>query len=253
MQSEIIKPKSPFPGIVVIGCGGVGSYMLPTLLRTVRDHANPAASPSVILYDGDTLETRNMERQLFGDSDVGKNKAEALLERNIGYYPNLKSKPEFFTGGEEFPAGTILISCVDNHPGRKRVLECCDRNGNMAILCGNGYTDAEAMFYRPAWKGLPTDPRVKFPEIETAEGGDPLAPEGCTGAAQAAAPQLAVANFMAAAYGLHLLWFWTQEFKALAEAGGADFAPVLHSNNFTKAQTRNKSEYESDAIRSHQA
>lgn len=225
-----------FPAVVIIGAGGVGSYLLPTLLRTIRNHAKPDKSPQVILFDGDKLEARNMERQLFDDSDIGKFKSEALQAKYLPYYPNLVAVPQFFNGGEELPPGCIIIVCVDNHPGRVRALTAANRCNSRVILCGNGYTDAEAMYYDPAWQGRELDPTVYYPDITQVQAGDPLEPAGCTGHSQQASPQLAIANFMAAAYALHLLWFWTQEeHKMAGEFKG--YSPIRHVNNFTVINT----------------
>jgi hypothetical protein len=239
------KPKSlhPFPPVVLVGAGGVGSFLLPTLLRTIRNHSDPDKSPGVVVFDGDTLEKRNMERQLFDDSDVGSNKAEALVSKYSSYYPNLRAMPEYFTGQEEFDQPPLVICCVDNHPGRLRVLEACDLHRLRCILCGNGYTDAEAFFYHPDWKGTKLDPRRYYPEIATTHTGDPLAPVGCTGEAQAAAPQLAIANFMAAGYGLHLLWIWTQEVPGLTKEA-REYAAFHHISNFNKIQTKLRKDHE---------
>lgn len=228
----------PFPAhVAIIGAGGVGSYLLPTLLRTIRNHAKPEDSPHVILIDGDKLEKRNMERQLFDDSDIGKFKADALREKYVGYYPRMSVVTEFFTGGEEIQPDTLLIVCVDNHPGRMRALSAANRANCKVILCGNGYTDAEAMFYNPAWQGTALDPLKYYPEIATTETGDPLQPAGCTGEAQQATPQLAIANYMAAAHALHLLWFWYQESDKMT-GDFKSYSPVHHANNFTRHTTR---------------
>lgn len=233
--------KHPFPHtIAIIGAGGVGSYLLPALLRTVRNHEQPDRSPRVIVIDGDTLEERNMERQLFSQHDIGQNKAVALVAKYSDYYPNLIARSEFFTGGESeeaIPMGTLLIGCVDNHPGRARILQLADMTGCDVIICGNGYTDAEAMFYSPAWRDSPADPRVIFPEILTTQGGDPLAPQGCTGEAQMAAPQLAIANYLAAGYALHLMWFYYQEAEALDEDTFKEFCPIRHASNMSQIST----------------
>lgn len=223
----------PFPNIVIVGAGGVGSYLLPTLLRTIRNHAEPTKSPTVTIYDGDKLEKRNMERQLFSDIDIGSFKADALVKKYKDYYPTLVGVSEFFTGGEEIKPDTLIIVCVDNHPGRMRCYTACNTHNARAIFCGNGYTDAEAFFYHPLWKDGPMDPIKYYPEIATVADGDPLQPEGCTGHAQIASPQLAIANFMAAAHALHLLWFWTQEeHQITGEFRG--YAPIHHANNFSR-------------------
>lgn len=237
----------PFPAnIIIVGVGGVGSMLLPILLRTIRNHAEPAKSPVVTLYDGDKLEKKNMERQLFDDNDIGSFKSDALVSRYKGYYPNLVSVPAFFSGQETQPPGSFIFVCVDNHPGRMRAINACNTQNCKAILCGNGYTDAEAMYYHPAWKDSPLDPLVYYPDIAKTEDGDPLAPAGCTGHAQVATPQLAIANFLAAGYALHLFWFWTQEDNKL-DADFKKFSPVRHMSNFTKVTSTNVNELRSAA------
>lgn len=243
MQKTELKP---FPNVIIIGAGGVGSYLLPTLLRTIRNHDAPEDSPVVTIYDGDKLELRNMERQLFDHTDVGSFKAGALVKKYKGYYPQLVAVDRYFSGQEDIGPDTVIFVCVDNHPGRMRALNACDMHTCKALLCGNGYTDAEAMFYSPAWKGTPLDPRVYYPDIAKVEDGDPLAPEGCTGHAQQATPQLAIANYVAAGYALHLFWFWMQEKDSL----GTEFvgySPVRHVSNFTRVTSSNVNDLKPNA------
>lgn len=58
----------------LIGCGGVGYALAPTLTRMLM-----AAQSSFYLVDGKTIRTANLARQ-FASSDVGHNKAEALAD-----------------------------------------------------------------------------------------------------------------------------------------------------------------------------
>lgn len=240
MVTPIARTINPWPRqIIVVGCGGVGSYLIPALLRTVRNHASPTQSPDVILVDGDKLEERNMERQLFADTDIGKNKAVAIAEANKGYYPCLGVIGGFFSGEEDWiVTGALIFACVDNHPGRARCLAAADRVGGEVIVCGNGYTDAEAMFYSSVgMKDSRKDPRIMFPEILTDKQDDPIAAgSGCTGEAQQQSPQLAIANFMAAAYALHLLWFHYQEIDKI-DREFRGHSPLRHSSNASRLAT----------------
>ena len=227
----------PWPRqIVVVGCGGVGSYLIPALLRTVRDHKNPEESPEIILVDGDILEQKNMDRQLFDEKHIGIKKSEAMHAAYLKYYgPRLQHIPEFFHGTEMWlKQYSLLFACVDNHPGRSRCFTAADNTSSDVIMCGNGYTDAEAQYYTSMWRNTKRDPRVMFPEILRDRTDDPISREGgCTGEAQESTPQLAIANLCAATYALHLLWYYYQEEHKM-DADAQPFGPIRHASNFSR-------------------
>ena len=80
--------------IVVLGCGGTGSWLIPKIVKTMNDlhRKNILRDKSkLILVDGDTVEPKNLIRQNFIESDIGSNKAEAMAMR---YGPHLKSDIE---------------------------------------------------------------------------------------------------------------------------------------------------------------
>ena len=64
----------PSLNTIIVGAGGVTSYLLPALLNTF--------SATITLIDKDELELKNLDRQLFRKSDIGKPIAEALLAVN---------------------------------------------------------------------------------------------------------------------------------------------------------------------------
>lgn len=225
------KPKIPV-ALVVIGCGGVASYLLPALLRTV--HAE-----KVVLHDGDTLEDRNLDRQLFAAEQIGMNKAEALAQLLRKQFPDIMIdvEPQYFHEGTYVEFGSTMIICVDNHTARKNALLVADQQQCMVVIAGNEYTDAQGMAYFPEWRGTQRDPRVRYPELLTDRSEDPRRPESCQGAAQQRNPQLAMANFGAANFALWLLWFWLVESHTLNAEALAAFSPVEHSCNFNRFRT----------------
>ena len=80
--------------IVVLGCGGTGSWLIPKIVKTMNDlHRKNILrdKPKLILVDGDTVEPKNLIRQNFIESDIGSNKAVAMAMR---YGPHLKSDIE---------------------------------------------------------------------------------------------------------------------------------------------------------------
>lgn len=191
--------------IYVLGAGGVGSWLLPSICM-LRD------PQTVSVVDGDTLETKNLNRQLFTTQDVGRNKADALAERY-----GCESIPRFFAHGMcAFEESDWLLVGVDNNPARAAALESCDAHGCKAIVGANEVLSAEAYYYDPRWRGSPLDPRKYYEDITTDTRFDPrTVGSGCTGEAQEANKQLVTANFMAAALMQHLFIAWAVEARKL--------------------------------------
>jgi hypothetical protein len=182
----------------IIGCGGVGSAIVPSfcLLKSPGE---------VTLIDGDSIEIKNLNRQMFDRSQVGKNKAEALAGKF-----GCRFLPEWFARGKIHHQRTDWLIClVDNHRTRLEVLEVCDECGCQAVFAANEMHSSEAYYYRRHWKGTERDPRVYYPEINTDRSNDPRAASiGCTGEAQESHRQLVSANLMAAALAEHLFVLW---------------------------------------------
>lgn len=191
---------------VIIGCGGVGTWLLPSLKLLVPGE-------KIVLVDGDTIEKKNLDRQLFDQTAIGKNKADALAARF-----ECESLPTWFhCGTMALDREDMLLVCVDNHKARAEALTACDLGGATAIVAANETQSSEAYVYRPEWRDHPKlDPRIYYPEILTDKSGDPMAARiGCVGEAQKYTPQLVTANQMAAALAMHLYVVWAQEVKTL--------------------------------------
>ena len=186
----------------IIGCGGVGSAIVPSfcLLKSPGD---------ITLVDGDTIERKNLNRQMFDAGQIGLNKAQALAGKFGCHF-----LPEWFARGKLRHYRTDWLLClVDNHRTRLETLEVCDDHGCQAIFAANEMHSSEAYYYRRSWKGTSRDPRVYYPELATDKSGDPRAEAiGCTGEAQETNCQLVSANLMAAALAEHLFVLW--HFKA---------------------------------------
>lgn len=184
--------------LYIIGVGGVGSWLVPALI-------NLTSCDRLVLVDGDDLELKNLDRQLFNESDIGKNKAVCLSERH-----KCQAHEGWFSQGTfNLNAEDWLIVCVDNHIARKDALMECDRNQCRALIAANETWSADCYLYDPEWKGTKLDPRVYFPEILTDKSGDPRAAAiGCTGEVQQHNRQLVSANMMAASLTAHMFALW---------------------------------------------
>jgi molybdopterin/thiamine biosynthesis adenylyltransferase len=208
------------------GAGGGGSWLCPTICMLT-------GPDNVTVIDGDTLEEKNLNRQLYTQDDIGKNKADALAARY-----GCQSRPEFYyLGLIELDPRDWLLVCVDNMPARKSALESCDHYGCKAIFAANETNSAEAYLYLPEWKDSPLDPRVYYPEINKDATGDPRARAmGCTGEAQVATRQLVSSNFMSAALAQHLFVAWAIEARKM-DAEARKFLPHKLAANLSKIES----------------
>ena len=206
---------------IVIGAGGVGSWLVPKLARL---------ESNVLIVDGDTLERKNLDRQLFDSQDIGQNKAKALAER---YGEGARYLPEYFSSGlqlepdeEPLSSSDLLWCCADNHTCRREVLDACDMYGAKCIIAANEYVDFEAYYYEPAMAHSLNDPRVIYPDMLTDRSGDPLGPPGCVEAARTNR-QLVIANSMASEMAMWLYWFHFHE-RPKMDVELKEFWPVHH-------------------------
>jgi ThiF family len=212
---------------LIIGAGGTASWLVPLLKRMVRPPAD------ITVCDGDILEARNIDRQLFDQSFIGWNKAEALAELHLVKFEPAYLDREFCEWVGLTPWACIWC-CADNHIARRLVLDLIDDGqAMMAIIGGNEYTDSEAYPYLSAWKGGSADPRVYYPELLTDASNDPTNPS-CQGAAQEKNRQLALANYLSAGMMVHLWWFITNHGHEVAREAW----PQRHMSNFAMFNTK---------------
>lgn len=215
--------------IYVVGCGGVGSWLVPAMCLL-------ESPDEITVIDGDILEEGNLNRQLFTDGDIGLKKAHAIENkygcRSLGCY--------FSHGSREFQRSDWLLCCVDNNAGRKAVLESCDQYRCKAIFGANETHSSEAYYYQHDWKGTGLDPRVYYPEILTDISDDPRhAAIGCTGEVQRENRQLVSANFSAASLMMHLYVIWALERPKL-DKEAMTYLPHHIRQNLTKIEVMKK-------------
>lgn len=209
---------------LIIGAGGVASYMLPVLLKTFKPEA-------LTIVDKDTLEERNLDRQMFKPSQIGMSKAVALKEGQTTHGPTIKWTviEQWFTESTMLPEGIDAIFCVaDNHMARYAAICKANELGCYAYIGGNEYVDSQALVHHRDWRGTERDLLRKYPNIATDETGSPFR---CTGEAQEASPQLAMANMHCAAKLLHLAWVyerWLRDLEMMPskKAELADTLPI---------------------------
>ena len=167
----------PVKAIIVIGCGGTGSWLIPKLVKTINDMKRKnliTKDFTLALVDGDTVEPKNLIRQNFIEQDIGKNKATVMADRysphlNEGISTvyldkyltkikeNLEGKDEdnfvnidsFLSGFVDGDVTTIIFNLVDNDNARKS-LHCSAKflsdRGNI-IIADVGNEDTFGQLY----------------------------------------------------------------------------------------------------------
>ena len=202
--------------ILLLGAGGTGGHTAPHLYRLVHTLDR---SVDVLIADGDIVEEKNLVRQNFVRSDLGRNKAQVLAERYAAAFGMEAQYISDFIEDESRLAElvkpesyqlcpydyyrcekgiSILIGAVDNNKSRRLCHEVFMKADNLIYIdSGNGEHTGQVVcgirengmtLYKPIGELYPdvlldTD---KFPtELSCAE-------------AAISAPQSITANIMAA-------------------------------------------------------
>ncbi|MBR5618633.1 MAG: ThiF family adenylyltransferase [Clostridia bacterium] len=168
----------------VVGCGGLGT--------NAAVHLCGMGIGRLLLIDGDTVETRNLNRQFFyTPADVGAPKC-VLLERRLGAYaPDCAADAlqKNITCADDLDClqdADVVLAAVDNNPARRLLNDFCKTRGVPLVNGGiNG-------FFGTAYAYLPG----KTPDLDTAglldaENEKPLSVSSAVGLIGALQAQLA--------------------------------------------------------------
>lgn len=198
--------------ISIIGCGGIGSWLLGPLLRFLN--ADGFAG-EIVLWDGDRFAPENSRRQDFTRAGMGRPKAEAMADRFRADFCSLKiwHRNEYVSAqnvSEAVRERALIISCVDNHPARALLARQAETLRNVCILsAGNEKLDGNVcVSLRKAGCELTTSVLARHPELAMTSTGD-RTQMGCAQLLEQGESQILVTNFVAAAATLslfHLLW-----------------------------------------------
>jgi molybdopterin/thiamine biosynthesis adenylyltransferase len=120
-ENESLREKR----VCVIGCGGLGGYIIEMLGRL--------GVGTIVAVDGDVFEESNLNRQLLSDmTNLGKSKAFEAQNRMKKINPDIKIIPisENFTEDnyKSILSGChVAIDALDNIKSRLLLQECCEK------------------------------------------------------------------------------------------------------------------------------
>ena len=149
--------------IVVIGLGGIGSFLSLVLCRYLNFTSH---CKKIMLVDGDRYGRENLTRQNISALEETKNKAEAqaVYLRSLFNTLTIVPIPEFVTEKnvpEVIGENTMVFLAVDNHVTRKIVSERCQRLRDVVLISGgNEEIDGSVYVY------LKKNGRSRNPPIE---------------------------------------------------------------------------------------
>lgn len=124
-------PNVENPHIYVFGAGGTGGFALEFLSRLFADAGQRV---TIEIFDGDTVENKNLKRQNFVVDDLDKNKSTALISRlkkQVVTPPTFVDHTEYVTSADDLEAEilgnteedetAIVVLAVDNIATRRLI------------------------------------------------------------------------------------------------------------------------------------
>ena len=136
---QLYQGQNAFFNIVQIGAGGNGGYLTQRLAKLLHalSEKDYRFSFSYKIIDGDSVETKNLQRQPFIEEDVGMFKAQVLAERYQDAYDGLPImyKNEYVETAKQIEQLVymeqpfykhhipIILGCVDNNATRQLIHE----------------------------------------------------------------------------------------------------------------------------------
>ncbi len=186
---SLLLPLTKGTRLIMIGCGGTGSWLAPHIVRIARLlHEARDQQVSVVFWDHDHVEPKNIFRQNFCEAEIGANKAVALAQRYGHAWgipiaaidkpvdKSIATKNEFVPSYND-QRTTVFVTCVDNNQARREVEKMCkswpiwwvdtgNRKTSGQIAVGRDLNNGEPFPLRfpskTTWLPIPT---LQFPEI----------------------------------------------------------------------------------------
>ena len=221
--------------LALVGCGGTGSWLAPTIVRTARlliEKFNKAVR--VVFVDPDVVEPKNCYRQNFAEFEVGLNKAEALAMRyGLAWGVDVLALSKPFNADQDNTLSeerqthyslSIVIGCVDNPLARAEIqryvteksgygaarwwLDCGnDKHSGQVLLGGFNNKHDRNVFPIPGYCTRLPLPSIQHPELLVEQPADEY-PDGglsCADLALRGTQGLAINQQVAAIAGSYLL------------------------------------------------
>ncbi len=191
---------------VIIGAGGTASHLMHALVQYVN--ATPE-SGVIHVWDADTVELRNLERQSFYENEIGMHKAAAFARR----WPNTVVSHLQYVGADNIErviqSGDTVLICADNMAIRRIINTRAKKLEDVTVINGGNeeFTGSVQLFERT--NALNLTPPLDFASPEFDPANDEVDRSTLSCAQIAVLPggeQTIVANQTVAALMMAALW-----------------------------------------------
>ena len=108
--------------LLVLGCGGIGSWFVQELCAAV-EHEQVPPDTEIFVADNDMVELEQINFQNFDMHDAGMNKAQAMAQTFSAF--GVTDVQKRITKLEELKPYDFVVLCVDNEPTRALVITHC--------------------------------------------------------------------------------------------------------------------------------
>jgi PRTRC genetic system ThiF family protein len=187
---KVILPQFESITLALVGCGGTGSWLAPSVVRVARLLSEKFGKRvHVFFVDPDKVEQKNCYRQNFCEAEVGRFKADSLAYRyGLAWGVEVIALSDRFKNIHHSElmqtASRLIIGCVDGPAGRKEIfdgvlhnsgawwLDCGNHKsaGQVLLGCGGSSPDPFSLPGFCSWLPLPSTQHPELleliPEIE---------------------------------------------------------------------------------------
>ncbi|NLF76676.1 MAG: hypothetical protein GX573_13345 [Chloroflexi bacterium] len=122
---NVYDPHVHIKDVILVGTGGTGAQIARSVARLVYDMGRARLHvPAVRFIDPDTVDEKNIGRQLFSYGDLEQNKARVLAARfnaTLGLSISAIDQPFDAARHVSHPRSTLLIGAVDNELARREL------------------------------------------------------------------------------------------------------------------------------------
>jgi len=174
---KLLLPAERSVNLALIGCGGTGSWLAPTVARVGRLLMEKFDKEvNIVFCDPDRVEEKNIYRQNFCAAEIGENKAETLAYRyGLAWGREIQASPQAFARDifrASYRSTTVLIGCVDTPEARRSIakagqwwLDCGNHKNSGQVLLGNGKERPDDPFSLPGYCSWLPSPALQRPEL----------------------------------------------------------------------------------------